>query len=149
MIGYLDKKHQKIFDMGTEKPLPVAKGFVLLNDYSVLWQNLKGKNPVIFLDDFKWVYSRNSSYKDSVFFLSNLEIVLESLKLLFIKDCPFDSVVIDSTDFMYGDIVPVYEFCVKYVLDMFFVLGSTQFGSKFFRYNAFFQNTLNEVLGGV
>jgi len=144
MSIYLEAKKSGVLNPEPGQPKIKVKGFVLpFDNYSLLWSAVEGCRALVFIDSYNWVYFKRFELFEFILEIRDLNIGLTVLKGLPIGS--FDTLIIDSTDSMVGDIVPLYEFCVCNNINLFFVLGVTQ-NKRFFRYNVFFQNTLDEVI---
>ena len=114
--------------------------YVVMNNYAPLIEYLRDYTCLVFVDDYKYAYNGLATGYEIK--LNDLAIILTLLKSVPLGS--FDMIVIDSTDFMAGDIVPLHSFCVENKIGITFVAGQTQ-SEAFFKYNSFLQNCAGPV----
>lgn len=118
--------------------------YAIDTNYRPLLDHIKKYRCAVFLDDYKYPYKEFSS----VFVIKDLPVIfsfLHDLKNSMEDTDPFyNMIVIDSTDFMSGDILDLHAFCVKHKIGITFVAGMTQ-SNAFLKYNAFLSNCAGPV----
>jgi hypothetical protein len=145
MNPYLAKKEASFLKKAVEpEDTCLNRVYAIDTDYRPLLNYIKKYRCAVFLDDYKYPYKDFSSVcvvKDLFVIFSFLRDLKDSMEE---TDPFYNMIVIDSTDFMSGDILDLHSFCVQHKIGITFVAGMTQ-SDAFFKYNAFLRNCAGPV----